>query len=139
MNPKYKRALFFPMIFAVMAPYFGFIIYFSSRYPSGQWPAWFVDTIAIWFIANFLVITFFIKWMAKGSVVEPEKARVARAKSTAQSTRLVILWSLFFLYGVKETVQGKFPLSRAIPAGAFLLLFIGIFGWGIYREKRKRP
>jgi len=34
------------------------------------------------------------------------------------------------------TVQRKVPIERAIPAGAFLLFFIGLFGWGIYRAKR---
>ena len=45
---------------------------------------------------------------------------------------LVLVWSVLFLYGVKGTVQGKYPLARVIPAGAFLLFFISVFGWAIY-------
>jgi hypothetical protein len=71
-------------------------------------------------------------------VDDAERARSVVEKSVRTSTRLVIFWSLPFLYGVKETIQGKFPLSRAIPAGAFLLVFIGIFGWGVYRAKREK-
>jgi hypothetical protein len=46
---------------------------------------------------------------------------------------LVLVWSVLFLIGVKGTIEGKYALSRVIPAGAFLLFFIGIFGWNIYR------
>jgi hypothetical protein len=138
MNPKYKPAFFVLIVLAVMAPYLGFAAYFSFQYPSGHWPAWLVNTIGIWFLANFLIISAIAKRIFRGQAVDPEKAQIAVAKSVGVSTRLVIFWSLLFLYGVKETVQGKFPLSRAIPAGVFLLVFIGIFGWGIYRTKCRK-
>jgi hypothetical protein len=138
MNPKYKPAFFILMIVALMAPYLGFVLYFSSQYPSGQWPDWLLNTIGMWFIANFLIIMLLAKRIFRGQVVDAEKARIAAAKSVRLSTRLVIVWSLFFLYGVKETIQGKLPLKRAIPAGVFLLVFIGVFGWGVYRAKRGR-
>jgi hypothetical protein len=44
-----------------------------------------------------------------------------------------IAFALIFIMGVKGTMEGKYVLGRAIPAGAFLLFFIGIFGWSIYR------
>ena len=78
-----------------------------------------------------------VKRIFRGQAVDAEKARNLVEKSVRTSTRLVIFWSLLFLYGVKETLQGKFALSRAIPAGVFLLVFIGIFGWGIYRARRE--
>jgi len=73
---------------------------------------------------------------AVGQVVDAERARIATAKSASLSTRLLIVGSLFFLYGVRETMRGKIPLDRAVPAGAFLLFFIGIVGWAVYRAKR---
>ena len=72
----------------------------------------------------------------RNQVVDVEKARAVEEKATRTSTRLVIFWSLLFLYGVVEAVRGEFPLKRAIPAAALLVLFIGIFGWGLYRAKR---
>jgi hypothetical protein len=138
MNPKYRPAIFFGIVFVLMAPYLGFVMYYSQRFPSNQWPAWFTNTIAVWFIANFLIIVLLVNRIFRGQVLDPEKARSVGEKSVRTSTRLVIFWSLLFLYGVKETIQGKFPLSRAIPAGAFLLVFIGIFGWGVYRAKREK-
>jgi len=121
-----------------MAPYLGFVMCYSQRFPSNQWPAWFTNTIAVWFIANFLIIVPLVKRIFRGQVVDAEKGRSVVGKSVRTSTRLVIFWSLLFLYGVKETIQGKIPLSRAIPAGVFLLVFIGIFGWGVYRAKREK-
>jgi hypothetical protein len=135
MNSKFK-AVFLLSVFAVMAPYFGFVLYFVPKYPSGQLPVWLVDTMAIWLVANFLIIMLLIRRFSRGQTVDPVKVRIARSKSLGLSTRLVILWILLFLYGVKETIQGKIPLSRAVPAGVFLLIFIGLFGWGIYRVKR---
>jgi hypothetical protein len=139
MNPKYRPAVFIGMVFVLMAPYLGFVMYYSRQFPSNQWPSWFTNTIAIWFIANFLALMLLIQLtsrMFRKEVVDAERARVAAAKAARYSTRLVVLWSLFFLYGV--TIQGKVPLERAIPAGAFLVLFIGIFSWSIYRAKRGR-
>ena len=138
MNPKYRPSVFFGIVLVLMAPYLGFVMYYSQRFPSNQWPAWFTNTIAVWFVANFLIIVLLVKRIFRGQVLDPVKARSVGEKSFRTSTRLVIFWSLLFLYGVKETIQGKFPLSRAIPAGAFLLVFIGIFGWGVYRAKREK-
>jgi hypothetical protein len=145
MNPKYRPAIFFGIVFVLMAPYLGFVMYYSRRFPSNQWPAWFTNAIAVWFIANFLIIVLLVKRIFRRQgqgevqvVDDAERARSVVEKSVRTSTRLVIFWSLLFLYGVKETIQGKIPLSRAIPAGAFLLVFIGIFGWGVYRAKREK-
>jgi di/tricarboxylate transporter len=130
--------VFLGITLALMVPYLGFVMYYSQRFPSNQWPAWFTNTIAVWFIANFLIIILLVKKIFSGQVVEEEKAHSVVEKSVRTSTRLVIFWSLLFLYGAKETIQGKFPLSRANLAGVFLLVFIGIFGWGAYRAKREK-
>jgi hypothetical protein len=136
MNPKRKLAFLYLIVLVLMAPYFWFVIHFSSQYPSGHWPDWL--TLPTWFTVNFLILLLAIKRIFRGQVVDAEKARIARAKSVTLSTRLVILWSLIFLYGVKETLQGKIPLNRALFAGTFLLFFIGIFGWRVYRAKREK-
>lgn len=136
MNPKFRPAILCGIAFVLMVPYLGFVIYYSQRFPSNQWPAWFTNTIAVWFIANFLIIMLLVKRIFKGQAVEQQKARRASAISQIVSSYLLIVWSVLFLYGVKETMQGEIPLNRAIPAGAFLLFFIGIFGWGLYRARR---
>ena len=135
MNPRHRPAIFLGVAFVLMAPYLGFVMYFSQRFPSNQWPTWFTNTILVWVIANFLLLMLLAKKIFKGQVVQPQKARRASAIVQIVVSYLLIVWSVFFLYGVKETIQGKFPLNRAIPAGAFLLFFIGIFGWSLYRTR----
>jgi len=136
MNPKYRPAILFGIVFVLMAPYFGFVAYYSQRFPSNQWPAWFTNTIAVWFIANFLIGVLLVKRIFRGQAEEPQKARRASAIAQIVGSYLLIVWSALFLYGAKQTIQGKLPLNRAMPAGAFFLFFIGIFGWGLYRARR---
>lgn len=138
MNPKYRVAIFFVSVLALMLPYLGFVLYYSQRFPPNHWPTWFTDTIAVWFIANFLVLMLLTKKIFRGQVVEPQRARRASTIAQIVVSYLLIVWSLFFLYGTKETIKGNLPLSRAIPAGAFLLFFIGLFGWSLLRARRKK-
>jgi uncharacterized protein YybS (DUF2232 family) len=136
MNRKHRPVILFGIAFALMAPYLGFVMYYSRRFPSGQWPTWFTDTMAVWFLANFLLLMLLAKRIFRGQVGEPQMAQRASSIAKIVGSYLLIVWSLLFLYGAKETVQGKLPLNRAIPAGAFLLFFIGSFGWGLYRARR---
>ena len=76
--------------------------------------------------------------LSKNQPVDAEKARVFAEKAVRHGVRLLMFWGLLFLYGAVQTLRGKFPLERAIPAGAFLLFFIGLFGWALYRAKRSR-
>ena len=141
MNPKYRPAFILGMVFVLMAPYFGFVIYYSQRFPPNHWPSWFTNTIAIWCIVNFVTLMLLMRLtrrLFKTGIVDIEKARAYGERALRTSTRLVIFWSLLFLYGVVQTARGKIPLERAIPAGAFLLFFIALFGWSIYRSKRAR-
>jgi hypothetical protein len=138
MNPKLRPALFVGSVFVLMAPYLGFVMYYSQRFPSNQWPSWFTETIAVWFIANFLLLTLLARRIFRGQVAEPQRGRRASAIAQIVASYLLIVWSVLFLYGMKETIKGNLPLNRAIPAGAFLLFFIGIFGWGLYRARREK-
>jgi hypothetical protein len=138
MNTRNRAAILMAITFALMVPYLGFAIYYSQRFPSNQMPDWFTNTLIIWFTTNFLILMLFAKFIFKKQVADVQIDSGALAKSRTISARLVILWSGFFVYGVVETVRGKYPLSRAIPAGAFLLVFIGIFGWSLFRSRQTK-
>jgi len=45
---------------------------------------------------------------------------------------------VIFVYGVRHAVKGELPLSRAIPAGEFLLALIGLFSWSLFRDDQAR-
>ena len=143
MNPRYRAIVLAGVTLALLAPYYAFIIHYSRQFPPKHWPVWFTDTIALWFIANFLVLMVVVRFLQKMSKPVPgdvEKVRALSEKALWISTRLLIFWSLLFLYGIVETIRGKVALERALRAGAFLLFFIALFGWGIYRSKHpKRP
>jgi hypothetical protein len=66
--------MFFGIVLVLMAPYLGFVMYYSQRFPSNQWPAWFTNTISVWFIANFLIIVLLVKRIFRGQVVDAGKA-----------------------------------------------------------------
>lgn len=77
-------------------------------------------------------------------VVRDTPQEVSTAPSTASSWTkgwviyLIAIWSGFFIYGAYRTFKGDFPIERAIPAGGFLLAFIGLFGWSLYRDNQAR-
>ena len=75
------------------------------------------------------------KRIFKGQIVEPKKARRASVIAQIVVAYLLIVSSSLFIYGVKEFIQGQIPLNRAVPAGAFSLFFIGIFGWSLYKAR----
>jgi hypothetical protein len=138
MNPKHRFAIFLGAVFVLMVPYVGFVVYYSQRFPSNHWPEWFTNTVAVWFVANFLLLMLLSKKILRGQVARPEKARRGSVMVQIVSSYLLIVWCSLFIYGVTQTVQGQVPLNRAIPAGAFLLFFIGLFGWGLYRVRQEK-
>lgn len=124
-----------------MAPYFGFAIYYSQQFPPNQVPSWFTNTLLVWFTGNFFALMLIFRLsrkIFKNPAIDTEKARVFADTAVRTSTLLVLFWSLLFIYGMVKTLQGAFPLERAIPAAAFLLLFIGLFGWSIWRARRAK-
>jgi len=146
MIPKFRSSVFVGAAFALMLPYFAFVIYFSLRLPRNYWPDWFINTILIWFDANFFAVMLLARRMfhRRGTAGSQSASQpTARAKPAVWIVRivgsyLVIVWSVLFLNGVKGTIQGRLALSRAVPAGAFLLIFIWAFGWSVYRTFQRK-
>jgi len=128
MNAKTKLALLF---FGLQIPYLSFAIYFGMSFQHALAPTWFTNTLMIWFAANFGIFLLVARRLRTGSVPTQEQ-RAVSANFARLGARLLLLWVGLFLYGLMMTLQGKIPLNRALPAGAFLLFFIGIFGWNSY-------
>jgi hypothetical protein len=146
MNPKSRSGAFVGIAFALMVPYLVFVVYFSLRLPQNRWPSWFTNTIAVWFAANFVVLTFVARRMFKKEGAEeprgalllnPTKTKLPVWIMRIVGSYLVLLWSVFFVIGVQRTIEGKYVLSRALTGGAFLLFFIGVFAWSVYRSFQK--
>ena len=73
----------------------------------------------------------------RGALLNPTKAKLLVWIMRIVGSYLVLLWSVFLVIGVKGTIEGKYVLSRALTGGAFLLFFIGVFAWSIYRSFQK--
>lgn len=145
MNPRSRAAVVVGTAVALTIPYIAFVVYFSFRFPKNHWPVWVTDVLLVWFIANFVAIYLMVRRMAKKQPPQNVKTPMQLRKASAGvwilrafGSYLVLVWGVLFLYGVKGTVRGEYPLSRAIPAGAFLLSFILLFGWAIYRSFRPK-
>ena len=85
MNPKYRPAFILGMVFVLMAPYFGFVIYYSQRFPPNHWPSWFTNAILIWFIVNF--VTLMLLMRLKVSVTLSLREIPMPLRTTRKSTR----------------------------------------------------
>jgi hypothetical protein len=122
-----------------MVPYLSFAVYCVHRFPSKQWPTWATDVMGIWFIANFILTMLLFRTIFRGQaqVVEPQRVRFAVVIARFFVSYLLIVWTVLFFYGIRYTITRNVPLNRAIPAGAFLLLFIGLFGYSLYRDMHR--
>ena len=144
MNPKRRPAVFFGITFALVLPYLGFVMYFVLRFQPDHLPIWFTNTLLIWFLAIFLILTMIAKKIFKREPLTQEvpvvtaKRQIGLRVFQIIASYLVIVWIAFFCYGVKGVIQGRLQLNRALPAGAFLLFFICTFGWSIYRSWKEK-
>lgn len=135
-TPKNK---IFALVFSLILPYMAIVVFFASRLPQQPLPRWFPYFGACYIFASILLATVMGRRIARNA---PQQ-NSAKSQATSRWVRgrvigLIGLWSLMFLYGAYRTLNGDFPLERAIPAGVILLAFIGLFAWLLYRDCRTR-
>ena len=95
--------------------------------------------MGIWFIANFIlaILLFTTIFRGQAKAVEPQRVRFVVVITRFFVSYLLIVWTVLFFYGIRYTITRNVPLNRAIPAGAFLLFFIGLFGYSLYRDMHR--
>jgi len=145
MAPRSRTSFLVLAAVTLTTPYVAFAVYFSTRFPPNQWPMWFTNVLSVWFLANFVVLFLIGRRLSKkqrpASEIESMPSRKASVRVWILrifGSYLVLAWSVFFLLCVNGTIRGEYPLNRAIPAGAFLLFFISMFSWGLYRSFRPK-
>lgn len=145
MNPRSRAAVLIGSAVALTVPYVAFVVYFSLTLPKNHWPMWFTNVLLVWFVANFVAVYLIARRMAKKNppptatlTEQPQKNTTRLWVLRAVCSYLVIVWSVLFAKGVNGTIRGEYPLDRAIPAGAFLLFFILLFGFLVYRSFRPK-
>ena len=123
MNPKRRSAIFVGSTLVVMAPFFAFVIYWGLRFPQNHSPRWFTSTIAIWFVANFFIVTLLAKKILKKHGVENEKQEDSgkEVPSGGICYAFGILFPLVYLMMVRSDKRNPFLAFHSIQC---LLLFL---------------
>jgi len=145
-QPKHK---ILALVFGLVLPYFALVMYFVLRMqgrPQEQpLPTWFPYFGMAYLLGTILVVTVISRRIARGAKPEPAqnvvKSRPAvRIALRAWAGYLIAVWCGLFLYGAVETIRGKLEWQRTLPAGVFLLIFIGLFSRWLYTDiKSQRP
>jgi hypothetical protein len=133
MKPKTK---ILALTFGLILPYVAFAIYFALRVEEHPLPTWFPYFGLSYILATMLVVMLYSRRIHRGA--KPETAQ--RPKSVwlwlgrAWTAYLVAVWSVLFLWGAYLTLTGGLKWQRSVPAGAFLLAFIVLFSWALYKD-----
>ncbi|HXC47934.1 MAG TPA: hypothetical protein VNU20_06555 [Candidatus Sulfotelmatobacter sp.] len=136
MFPKTKvTILFMGMAF----PYLIFVLFFALRATPGSanpFPSWFPWVALAYMLgsislASVLAPRFFRNVPPPPEAVARQYLKIAKGQTMA----LILLWAGLFIYGAYKTLRGDLPVERALPAGGFLLAFIGFFAWSLRRRK----
>jgi hypothetical protein len=134
MTPKNK---IFALVFSLILPYMAIVVFFASSLPQQPLPRWFPYFGACYIFASILLASIMGRRIARNAPQQSSpKSQAASRWVRGRVIGLIGFWSLLLLYGAYRTLNGDFPLERAIPAGGILLAAIGLFSWLLYRDYR---
>lgn len=137
MKPKTK---ILALTFSLIVPYLALVMYFALRIQEHPLPTWFPHFGLLYILGTLIVVMVFSRRIYRGAqqktVEKPQS--VLRWIARVWMGYLVAIWSGLFLWGTYQTLSGNFEWQHALPAGAFLLAFIALFSWALYKDV-KRP
>ncbi len=139
MTPRRKIAF---LMYGLILAYMALLIYFvfpRSGHPEPVLPSWF-PYFGLSYIFGSIVLVVFLSRRVSSNAAQGVSTtpRSTPWRARAWATYLIAIWSGLFIYGAYRTLKGDFPMERAIPAGAFLLAFIGLFSWSLCRDIQAR-
>jgi uncharacterized membrane protein YfcA len=116
------------------------VVYFALRVHNHPLPAWFPCFGLSYILAAMLIVMVVSQRIHRNRRSEGQEAPKSawRWIGRAWMAYLVAVWSGLFLLGAYLTLSGRLEWRRSVPAGAFLLVFIALFSWGLYKDL-KRP
>jgi hypothetical protein len=136
-----RRKILFLMCGLILL-YMALVVYFvfpRSGHPEPMLPSWFPYFGLSYIFGSIVLVVFLSRRISRNAAQEAStKAQSDPSLARAWVMYLIAIWSGLFIYGVYGTLKGDFPVERAIPAGAFLLAFIGLFSWLLYRDTQTR-
>lgn len=135
MKPKTK---ILTLTFSLVLPYIALVTYFALRTQEHPLPTWFPYFGLSYILATMILVMVFSRNVYRAARPEQEKKPKSFWLWAAKAwmVYLVALWSGTFLWGAYLTLKGNLEWQRSVPAGAFLLVFIALFSWGLYKDFR---
>ncbi len=135
-SPKTKVTILF---LCLGLPYILFVLFFAHRAAPGSanpFPSW-ISWVALAYMLSTISLASVLAPRFFRNVPRPPDAQADSYLLLAKvrSLSLIVVWFCLFIYGGYKTLQGDFPLERALQAGAFLLAFIGLFVWSLRRTQ----
>jgi hypothetical protein len=127
-------------MFGLILPYMAVAMYFALRIQEHPLPTWFPYFGLSYILGTIILVTVFSRRFNRSTQpLFSENPRPSlRLMARAWAGYLILIWSGGFLWGLYETIIGKFEWQRAIPAGAFLLAFIAIFSRALYGDFKRQ-
>ncbi|GAC1663387.1 MAG: hypothetical protein NVS9B4_18090 [Candidatus Acidiferrum sp.] len=124
------------LIFSLVLPYFAVVMYFVFRIQEHPLPTWFPYFGMTYLLGSIILVTVVSRKVARGTQPQTtvQSRPALRMALRAYAGYLIAAWCGLFLWGAVETIEGKLEWQRALPAGAFLLAFIGLFARGLYTD-----
>jgi hypothetical protein len=123
------------LIFSFVLPYTALVMYLAYRRPeSSPFPYWYAYFGLSYLLLTMTIVVLYGRRIYQGVAPAPGPPSVARRLFRAHMAYLVTLWSMAFLWGAYKTVKGDLAWQRSVPAGFFLLLFIALFSWALYKD-----
>ena len=130
MSPKTKVSILF---LGLAFPYMLFVLFFALKAAPGSthpFPSWFPWVALTYMLTSILLASVLTPRFFRNASRPPDAQAGGYLRiAEGQTLYLVLLWSGLFIYGAYKTLHGDLPIERALPAGAFLLAFIGLFAW----------
>jgi len=122
----------------LILPYFCLVTYFVLRIQEHPLPTWFPYFALCYLLGSMILVVAFSRKIARGEQSQSLQKSQAARRSMLRTWAgyLIAVWAVLFLYGAYQTVMGRLEWQRTLPAGAFLLAFIGLFGRLLYVDIR---
>ncbi len=134
------KARILALTFGLILPYVALATYFALRIQEHPVPTWFPYFGLSYILGTIILVIVFSRRISRD--VQAETAAKSRPVvlwlGRAWSAYLLVIWSGLFLWGAYQTISGNLEWHRALPAGAFLLAFIALLSWSLYKDI-KRP
>lgn len=136
MTPKSKVAL---LILGLVLPFMAMWTYFVvvlARHPGIILPSWYAYVVTLYILVSIVLVMVVRHRIAARTPQEQTK----RIRAWARLLLMYLLALSFgaFFYGAFETLKGDLTVARAISGGAYLLTFIVLFSWTLYKYFKRK-